>query len=79
MSYKLYVCPHLDYGDVIYHNQREDLMSLVEQVQYKAALIVTGCWQGTSREKRYDELGWPNGSPCPTDDGVAACPFLMRL
>ena len=43
LSYKLYVRPHLDYGDVIYHNQREDLMTLVEQVQYKAALIVTGC------------------------------------
>ena len=58
LSYKLYVRPHLDYGDVIYHNQREDLMTLVEQVQYKAALIVTGCWQGSSREKLYDELGW---------------------
>ena len=58
LSYKLYVRPHLDYGDVIYHNQREDLMNLVEQVQYKAGLIVTGCWQGTSREKLYDELGW---------------------
>ena len=58
LSYKLYVRPHLDYGDVIYHNQRHDLMMLVEQVQYKAALIVTGCWQGTSREKLYDELGW---------------------
>ena len=58
LSYKLYVRPHLDYGDVIYHNQREDLMKLVEQVQYKAALIVSGCWQGTSRVKLYEELGW---------------------
>ena len=58
LCYKLYVRPHLDYGDVIYHNQRNDLMKLIEQVQYKAALIVTGCWQGTSREKLYDELGW---------------------
>ena len=58
LTYKLYVRPHLDYGDVIYHNQRDDLMKLIEQVQYKAALIVTGCWQGTSREKLYDELGW---------------------
>ena len=33
-------------------------MILVEQVQYKAALIVSGCWQGTSWEKLYDELGW---------------------
>ena len=43
--------PHLDYGDVIYHNQRADLMNLIERVQYKAALIVSGCWLGTSREK----------------------------
>ena len=42
LAYKLYVRPHLDYGDVIYHNQREDLMNLIEQIQYKAALIVTG-------------------------------------
>ena len=56
--FKLYVRPHLDYGDVIYHNQRGDLMDLIERVQYKAALIVSGCWQGTSREKLYDELGW---------------------
>ena len=58
LSYKLYVRPHLDYGDIIYHNQREDLMKLIEQVQYKAALIITGCWQGTSRVKLYEELGW---------------------
>ena len=58
LSYKLYVRPHLDYGDVIFHNQREDLMKLIEQVQYKAALIVSGCWQGTSRVKLYEELGW---------------------
>ena len=48
LSYKLYVRPHLDYGDVNYHNQRDDLMKLVEQVQYKVALIVSRCWQGTS-------------------------------
>ena len=32
MSYKMYVRPHLDYGDVIYHNQRANLMDLLEQV-----------------------------------------------
>ena len=58
LSYKLYVRPHLDYGDVIYHNQRDDLIKLIEQVQYKAAFIVSGCWQGTSRGKLYDVLGW---------------------
>ena len=33
-------------------------MDLIEQVQYKAALVVSGCWQGTSRVKLYNELGW---------------------
>ena len=58
MSYKMYVRPHLDYDDVIYHNQRANLMNLLEQVQYKAALVVSGCWQGTNRVKIYSELGW---------------------
>ena len=33
-------------------------MNLIERVQYKAGLIVAGCWQGTSRDKLYNELGW---------------------
>ena len=57
MSYKLYV-RHLDYGDTAYHNQRMDMMNLVEKVQYKAALVVSGCWQGTSQVNIYNELGW---------------------
>ena len=64
MSYKLYVRPHLDYGDVIYHNQRTDMMNFIEQVQYKIGLIVSGCWQGTNRETK--NLG---GNPCRIDDG----------
>ena len=67
--YKLYVRPHQDYGDVVYHiphniceyihsvlltNQMEKL----ESVQYSAALAITGAWKGTSRDKLYDELGW---------------------
>ena len=34
---------HHDYGNVIFHNQRMDLMDLIERAQYKAALIVSGC------------------------------------
>ena len=33
-------------------------MERLEKVQYRAALAVTGCWQGTNRNKLYDELGW---------------------
>ena len=67
--YKLYVRPHLDYGDVIYHIPPKvcefsqtvilpNLMEKLESVQYSAALTVTGTWRGTSREKLYAELGW---------------------
>ena len=31
---------------------------MLESVQYNAALIVSGCWKGTSRDKLYAELGW---------------------
>ena len=33
-------------------------MQLLELVQYQAALIVTGCWKGSSRAKVYADLGW---------------------
>ena len=67
--YKLYVRPHLDYGDVIYHIPAKicefsqntflpDLMEKIESVQYSAALAITGTWKGTSRQKLYAELGW---------------------
>ena len=55
-SYKLYLRSHLDYGDAIYHNQRNDVMELIEQVQYKAALIISGGCQGTSCVKLFDEF-----------------------
>ena len=58
MAYKLYIRPHLDYGEIIFHNQGVDMMNLIAQVQYKAALIVIGCWKGRSRDKLYGELGW---------------------
>ena len=65
--YKTFVRPHLDYCDVIYHEPpkfgpQHDVsltapMEEVERIQYKAALAVTGAWQGTNRSKLYDELG----------------------
>ena len=33
-------------------------MEELERIQYKGALAVTGAWQGSSRSKLYDELGW---------------------
>ena len=63
--FKLYVRPHLDYGDVIYHIPQSDdaclgnyQMVKLESVQYSAALAVSGTWRGTSKERLYEELGW---------------------
>ena len=56
--YKMYIRPHLDYGDVIYHGQTNYTCDILESVQYRAGLIVSGCWKGTSRIKLYNELGW---------------------
>ena len=53
--YKLYVGPHLDYGDVLYHQYDPNLL---ESVQYSAALAVTGAWRGTNTDKIYEESGW---------------------
>ena len=59
---KLYVRPHLDYGDITYHNHDPDLKldctKKLDSTQYSAALAVSGTWHGTSRQKLYDELGW---------------------
>ena len=67
--YKALVRSHLDYCDILYHepskvNQPplgETLtapMEEIERIQYKAALAITGAWQGSSRVKLYEELGW---------------------
>ena len=41
--YKIYVRLHLDYCDVVYHNQLSEMMNKLESIQYYAALIVSGC------------------------------------
>ena len=57
-SYKSFIRPHLDYGDVIYDQPlNESLSNRIESVQYKAALAIIGAIQGSSRKKLYQELG----------------------
>ena len=33
-------------------------MDAIEQVQYHAALAISGCWKGSSQNNLYEELGW---------------------
>ena len=60
--YTLYVRPHLDYVDVIYHipQKLNDFsreitlnrqMERLESVQYFAGVAFTGAWKGTSGNK----------------------------
>ena len=56
--YKSFVRPHLDYGDVLYHQpNKESMNSKLESVKYSAALAITGAKRGTSRSKLCKELG----------------------
>ena len=65
----MYVRPHLDYCDIIYHIPSKStltestvnlhsLMRSVESTQYQAGLAVSGAWKGSSTQKIYNELGW---------------------
>ena len=50
--YKLFLRPHLDYGDVVYDQPSNDAFSnKLETVQYNLALAVRGAVKGTSPEK----------------------------
>ena len=67
--YTARVRSHLDYCDFIYHIPEllgnfstdinlNDQMKKLESLQYQAGLSVTGMWQGTNRDRVYEELGW---------------------
>ena len=73
LVYKLYIRPHLDYGDIIFHIPYKEnpaflsedtdeslniLMQKLESVQYDAALSASGAWHGSPRKELYDNLGW---------------------
>ena len=56
--YKAFLWPLVDYRDIIYGEpQNESFCNKLKSVQYKAALVITGAIQGTSRDKLYQELG----------------------
>ena len=65
----MHIRPHLDYCDIIFHSPSQannlnsslslnSTMNIIERTQYQAALAITGAWQGTNRNKIYEELGW---------------------
>ena len=56
--YKSFVRFHLDYGAIVHDKpNNESFTSMLERVQYKTYLAITGAIQGTFRERLYKELG----------------------
>ena len=48
----------LDYANIIYEKLlTESFKDKLEMVQYNAALVITGTFKGTSRDRIYRELG----------------------
>ena len=56
--YKAFVRPYLDYGDINYDEvYNETFHQKLESIQYNSCLALSGAIRGSSREKRYHELG----------------------
>ena len=50
-----------NYGDILYHKHDPEMrqgFTKLEQVQYSAALAVSGAWKGTNGQRIFQELGW---------------------
>ena len=57
--YKSFIRPHLDYGDILYHQKfNNSFHEKLKSIQYNAALPTTGAIRSSSREKRHQELGF---------------------
>ena len=57
-TYKSFIRPHLDYGDIIYDKAyNSSFHKNLEKIQYNSAIAITGAIRGTSKEKLYQELG----------------------
>ena len=54
-DYKLFIKPHLDYGDAIYNQPK--VSSLINKID-NATLAITGAIRKASKEKLYQELGF---------------------
>ena len=56
--YKAFIRPNIDYCDFIYDQPpNESFCNNLDELQYNAALAITGAIKGTSKLKIYEELG----------------------
>ena len=56
--YFSFILPHLEYCSILLDSANADLLFKLEQIHYRAALVVSGCSLGTSKCKVYRCLGW---------------------
>ena len=55
--YKSFIHPHLDYGDIIYHQPNKgSFCQKIKSIQYQAVLAIIGAIHWTSQTKLYNEL-----------------------
>ena len=55
-----FICPTLEYGDIIWNNCPLYYKDKVEKVNLEAARIVTGATKLVSLQALYKETGWEN-------------------
>ena len=56
--YFSFILPHIEYCSVVFDSTNQNTLARLDQVHYRAGLIVSGCPQGTNRLKVFDCLGW---------------------
>ena len=56
--YRSYARPVLEYADIIWDNCNTHHQNRLEQIQIRAAQIVSGAKRRTSHNQLYNELGW---------------------
>jgi hypothetical protein len=56
--YFSFILPHLEYGSIIFDSANASILAKLEQIHYRAALIVSGCIWGSNRTKVFKCLDW---------------------
>jgi hypothetical protein len=57
-DYISFIRPLMEYADVIWDNQKQNLINKLENIQLNAARIVTGGTRSTSHDSLYEEAQW---------------------
>ncbi len=56
--YCSFIAPHYDYGDVLYAAANIETLKQLDKLHYRAALLISGCIQGSNSAKVLRILNW---------------------